>query len=181
MTFSAERPLIVALDRPEHRTQSNNSRQHRERADDRDHDDIEIAFAMRRPTAASSVTTVPLCGSREYQPRLRPRDARARGRFPALRRDAYRCRRAYQGHWSCRPRPRPVSAACTLGGHDERKTGPHDDVDGGQHDRTAVPPMFREELAEALAGNIEISGKYWSEWQDLNLRPPRPERGALPG
>jgi hypothetical protein len=21
----------------------------------------------------------------------------------------------------------------------------------------------------------------WSEWQDLNLRPPRPERGALPG
>ena len=23
--------------------------------------------------------------------------------------------------------------------------------------------------------------KCWSEWQDLNLRPPRPERGALPG
>ena len=22
---------------------------------------------------------------------------------------------------------------------------------------------------------------YWSEWQDLNLRPPRPERGDLPG
>ena len=22
--------------------------------------------------------------------------------------------------------------------------------------------------------------KCWSEWQDLNLRPPRPERGALP-
>ncbi len=22
--------------------------------------------------------------------------------------------------------------------------------------------------------------KSWSEWQDLNLRPPRPERGALP-
>jgi hypothetical protein len=21
---------------------------------------------------------------------------------------------------------------------------------------------------------------FWSEWQDLNLRPPRPERGALP-
>src|SRR5689334_18365692 len=21
---------------------------------------------------------------------------------------------------------------------------------------------------------------WWSEWQDLNLRPPRPERGALP-
>jgi hypothetical protein len=24
------------------------------------------------------------------------------------------------------------------------------------------------------------SAKYWSEWQDLNLRPPRPEQGALP-
>jgi hypothetical protein len=24
------------------------------------------------------------------------------------------------------------------------------------------------------------SAKCWSEWQDLNLRPPRPERGALP-
>ena len=23
-------------------------------------------------------------------------------------------------------------------------------------------------------------GKYWSEWQDLNLRPPRPERGSGP-
>jgi hypothetical protein len=23
-------------------------------------------------------------------------------------------------------------------------------------------------------------GKYWSEWQDLNLRPPRPERGTRP-
>jgi hypothetical protein len=22
---------------------------------------------------------------------------------------------------------------------------------------------------------------FWSEWQDSNLRPPRPERGALPG
>ena len=26
-----------------------------------------------------------------------------------------------------------------------------------------------------------IDGNDWSEWQDLNLRPPRPERGALPG
>src|SRR5882724_3199492 len=30
------------------------------------------------------------------------------------------------------------------------------------------------------AGLLSI-GKDWSEWQDLNLRPPRPERGALPG
>jgi HTH-type transcriptional regulator/antitoxin HigA len=28
---------------------------------------------------------------------------------------------------------------------------------------------------------ILIAGKQWSERQDLNLRPPRPERGALPG
>jgi hypothetical protein len=29
---------------------------------------------------------------------------------------------------------------------------------------------------------VSISGgrQVWSEWQDLNLRPPRPERGALP-
>jgi hypothetical protein len=25
-----------------------------------------------------------------------------------------------------------------------------------------------------------VQAKCWSEWQDLNLRPPRPERGALP-
>jgi hypothetical protein len=30
-----------------------------------------------------------------------------------------------------------------------------------------------------VAGVVWISAKYWSEWQDLNLRPPRPERGAL--
>ena len=30
-------------------------------------------------------------------------------------------------------------------------------------------------------GELESKlAKYWSEWQDLNLRPPRPERGALP-
>jgi hypothetical protein len=27
---------------------------------------------------------------------------------------------------------------------------------------------------------LSSSAKCWSEWQDLNLRPPRPERGALP-
>src|SRR5262249_49845420 len=38
----------------------------------------------------------------------------------------------------------------------------------------------REALADLLAQRDEISAKCWSEWQDLNLRPPRPERGALP-
>ena len=39
--------FIVASERPEWRTQGNDRRQRQDRADDRDHDDIEIAFAMR--------------------------------------------------------------------------------------------------------------------------------------
>jgi integrase len=39
----------------------------------------------------------------------------------------------------------------------------------------------RVSVAETVAGGTERPAKYWSEWQDLNLRPPRPERGALPG
>ena len=39
----------------------------------------------------------------------------------------------------------------------------------------------RETVAESVAEGGERPAKYWSEWQDLNLRPPRPERGALPG
>ena len=34
--------------------------------------------------------------------------------------------------------------------------------------------------AQLVAKREENSAKCWSEWQDLNLRPPRPERGALP-
>ncbi len=37
----------------------------------------------------------------------------------------------------------------------------------------------RVEQAQFQAAIRSESGK-WSEWQDLNLRPPRPERGALP-
>src|SRR5258707_14895566 len=49
--------------------------------------------------------------------------------------------------------------------------------------------MRRGGLCAALAGRIccgfwrkdlEEARETWSEWQDLNLRPPRPERGALP-
>jgi len=35
---------------------------------------------------------------------------------------------------------------------------------------------FRQPLAQPLAQMMTIGAKYWSEWQDLNLRPPRPER-----
>jgi hypothetical protein len=38
----------------------------------------------------------------------------------------------------------------------------------------------REDLADPLADDVGMPAKPWSEWQDLNLRPPRPERGALP-
>src|SRR5262245_12933822 len=37
-----------------------------------------------------------------------------------------------------------------------------------------------ESVPQSVPINVEISAKYWSEWQDLNLRPSRPERGALP-
>jgi hypothetical protein len=33
-------------------------------------------------------------------------------------------------------------------------------------------------VPQSVPENVMISAKCWSEWQDLNLRPPRPERGA---
>ena len=36
-----------------------------------------------------------------------------------------------------------------------------------------------ETVPQSVPGSVWISAKCWSEWQDLNLRPPRPERGAL--
>ena len=42
-----------------------------------------------------------------------------------------------------------------------------------------VRTTFRDELAELLAAQATFFAKYWSEWQDLNLRPPRPERGSM--
>src|SRR6266478_2093541 len=37
-----------------------------------------------------------------------------------------------------------------------------------------------ETVPQSVPASILILAKCWSEWQDLNLRPPRPERGALP-
>jgi len=39
-----------------------------------------------------------------------------------------------------------------------------------------IQDIFRHSLADVLASAISDCVKYWSEWQDLNLRPPRPER-----
>jgi hypothetical protein len=35
-------------------------------------------------------------------------------------------------------------------------------------------------VPEVVPDCMENLGKCWSEWQDLNLRPPRPERGSGP-
>ena len=37
-----------------------------------------------------------------------------------------------------------------------------------------------ETVPQSVPVIVSISPKYWSEWQDLNLRPPRPERGRTP-
>jgi len=44
----------------------------------------------------------------------------------------------------------------------------------------AVLRSSREAVADPVANAIQFWAKHWSEWQDLNLRPPRPERGYLP-
>ncbi len=33
-------------------------------------------------------------------------------------------------------------------------------------------------VAQGVAPDWNLPAKCWSEWQDLNLRPPRPERGV---
>jgi hypothetical protein len=37
-----------------------------------------------------------------------------------------------------------------------------------------------ETVPQSVPVDFGISAKCWSEWRDLNLRPPRPERGTLP-
>jgi hypothetical protein len=38
----------------------------------------------------------------------------------------------------------------------------------------------RSTRKQAIKNVLDLSRFLWSEWQDLNLRPPRPERGARP-
>jgi hypothetical protein len=42
------------------------------------------------------------------------------------------------------------------------------------------PPLPFQSIGETVGLALSEGAKYWSEWQDLNLLPPRPERGALP-
>ena len=47
--------------------------------------------------------------------------------------------------------------------------------------RPAQPgfPLAPPSTGGPIGGECKIWAKCWSEWQDLNLRPPRPERGDL--
>ena len=38
----------------------------------------------------------------------------------------------------------------------------------------------RETVPQSVPVNVLISAKCWSEWQDLNLRPPRPNEACCP-
>jgi heme-degrading monooxygenase HmoA len=40
--------------------------------------------------------------------------------------------------------------------------------------------MTHQSVRFSVRQSVRECAKFWSEWQDLNLRPPRPERGALP-
>ena len=88
---------------------------------------------------------------------------------------ASRDRRAAQGDREFRQaRRREITAGATAGQTitDQRRCSARPAPGNGQtdHRRYGYP---------GFSGNF--AGKTWSEWQDLNLRPPRPERGALPG
>jgi hypothetical protein len=62
-----------------------------------------------------------------------------------------------------RPTSQACSAACGGGGLKDR---------GARTGDAAAEPFGDRDPAKC--------SRKWSEWQDLNLRPPRPERGALP-
>ena len=59
-------------------------------------------------------------------------------------------------------------------------------IERGRRAAAGGRPQGRHRSALRCAGQrscpawIDFPGYFWSEWQDLNLRPPRPERGALP-
>ena len=44
----------------------------------------------------------------------------------------------------------------------------------------ATPDHQCVSVGETVGIDVSDGAKCWSEWQDLNLRPPRPERGVPP-
>jgi hypothetical protein len=50
-----------------------------------------------------------------------------------------------------------------------------------RHRHGAFRRLKRRLALKALGKKGKKPNDYWSEWQDLNLRPLRPERSALPG
>jgi hypothetical protein len=46
--------------------------------------------------------------------------------------------------------------------------------------RERAPMLKRISVPQSVPVSVAIFAKCWSEWQDLNLRPPRPERGPMP-
>src|SRR6516162_4617971 len=44
----------------------------------------------------------------------------------------------------------------------------------------AITVALRREHSLPKSELFDVEGESWSEWQDLNLRPPRPERGSGP-
>src|SRR5262245_29329847 len=59
-----------------------------------------------------------------------------------------------------------------------------DNCPGGQRRRCLLYAPASDSrvvsVGETVGIDVSEDAKCWSEWQDLNLRPPRPERGALP-
>src|SRR5262249_42412303 len=67
----------------------------------------------------------------------------------------------------------------------QQGAGPRDHLDEGERDQGMCqnrPSRYTAatQLSSTRYKHLGLLDCFWSEWQDLNLRPPRPERGALP-
>ena len=78
-----------------------------------------------------------------------------------------------------------VGATYRILGREARDVRSRSDVRRGTRVQPLASPwgdekaLGRVSVAETVGIDVSDDAKCWSEWQDLNLRPPRPERGAL--
>jgi hypothetical protein len=89
-------------------------------------------------------------------------------------------REVLRGAEDCDPALQPlVWYAVESGGI--AKPQQHDGDGAAACERCPIGSKVRasQTVPQSVPISILISAKYWSEWQDLNLRPPRPERGAV--